>query len=380
MNSIDKLLAIPNSELAQVLRFSLHGLHATLQVALQALPEDVGQAVSHELLQELEQRLTLSSTWDSVLEPAKPDSSLILAPDRPLQALYDEFQGSRALEPYLGQVHLHSTEDAALWTEIQHLLLRVPAAIAQDWQDRVQHLVQVSGARSDGAALLHALPWIAPSAADPTPTGTTVVYPGLSGSVQAAGLGLSPSVPIEPQLDLESTSDDLVTLAKIVTICLHFAEQPDPMLHHALQSLDSFGLKPLTLMQERRKYVNALLDRFKRVQIAEKSQDVFAIFSARLDLDEAIHSLVYLPPVDRDTSWWGKLQQSARRTLMVKARQYNIQVRALWGSYAEVRKWSKNDLEIDIGGIQGEVSACLRVYIKVNGDALPGRVIFRSSR
>lgn len=87
---------------------------------------------------------------------------------------------------------------------------------------------------------------------------------------------------------------------------------------------------------------------------------------ARLDLDEAIYSLVYLPPADR-YSWWGKLQQEARRTLdqvVEKARHagYQVQIRSLWGTYADVYTWSKDDLRLDISGVRGEVSACLRVY------------------
>lgn len=383
MDALDKLLAIPNSELARVLQLSLQGLRATLQAALQTFPEDAGTEICQELIQALDHQLTSPSAWESILEPAQSSPSLILAPlaERKLEALYETVQGNSELEPYLGKIHLQNTDDAALWNEIQRLLLRVPTAIAQHWQARIQHLTQSVGAINDvSSTQLKPLPWIATLAADVNSQGTAVVYPGLTGSVQATGLCLSKQATLDHQLNAEVLQEDLAILAKVVTICLKFVEQPDQTLHHALQTIDSFELKSLTSPQERRKYVNALLDRFKRVQIAEKSQDITEILLARLDLDEAIHSLVYFPPVDRDTSWWGKLQQSARRTLMTKARQHNIQVRALWGSYAEVRQWSKNDLEIDVGGIQGEVSACLRVYSKLNQEDLPGRVIFRSSR
>ncbi|MGD1913044.1 MAG: hypothetical protein ACFB2X_20015 [Rivularia sp. (in: cyanobacteria)] len=111
--------------------------------------------------------------------------------------------------------------------------------------------------------------------------------------------------------------------------------------------------------------------------------DALISLRARLDLDEAIHSLVYLPCVDR-FSWWGKLQQEARRTLeaaVQQARQagYQIQIRPLWGTYADIYSFSKDDLQIDIGGTPGEVSACLRVYAKINDEELRGRVLFRSS-
>lgn len=128
--------------------------------------------------------------------------------------------------------------------------------------------------------------------------------------------------------------------------------------------------------------MTALVDRFQRVLTSTNGDPAIAL-RARLDLDEAIHSLVYLPPCDR-FSWWGKLQQEARRTLdgvVEKARDagYQIQIRPLWGTYADIYTWSKDDLQLEIGGIPGEVSACLRVYAKINDEVIPGRVLFRSS-
>ncbi|MCL1468616.1 hypothetical protein [Argonema galeatum] len=55
-----------------------------------------------------------------------------------------------------------------------------------------------------------------------------------------------------------------------------------------------------------------------------------------------------------------------------------MQIRPLWGYYADMRSWSKDDLELDIGSKPGEVLACLRVYAKINEEVLPGRVLFRS--
>ena len=111
--------------------------------------------------------------------------------------------------------------------------------------------------------------------------------------------------------------------------------------------------------------------------------DIILSLRARLDLDEAIHSLTYLPCVNR-FSWWGKLQQEARRTLEAAAQQarqagISVQIRPLWGTYADVYPFSKDDLQVDIGGVAGEVSACLRVYAKINDEELRGRVLFRSS-
>ena len=170
-------------------------------------------------------------------------------------------------------------------------------------------------------------------------------------------------------------------LAGIVSVCLKFIDI-DTYLHHALKSVDRFGVRSLNSEPEKSKYVTALLDRFQRVLTTTDADPVIAL-RARLDLDEAIHSLVYLPPCDR-FSWWGKLQQEARRTLdsvVEKARDagYQVQIRPLWGTYADIYTWSKDDLQLNIGGVPGEVSACLRVCAKINDEVIPGRVLFRSS-
>ena len=135
-------------------------------------------------------------------------------------------------------------------------------------------------------------------------------------------------------------------------------------------------------MADKPKYIAALIERYHKVKVTFNTINLIAL-RARLDLDEAIHSLVYSPCVDR-FSWWGKLQQEARRTLDTAAQQarqagINVQIRPLWGTYADIYSFSKDDLQIETGGIPGEVSACLRVYAKINNEILPGRVLFRSS-
>ncbi|NET29573.1 MAG: hypothetical protein F6K01_30885, partial [Okeania sp. SIO1I7] len=115
-----------------------------------------------------------------------------------------------------------------------------------------------------------------------------------------------------------------------------------------------------------------------------ESGDILEMLRARLDLDEAIHSLVYVPPVER-YSWWGQLQKKCRDTLAVistraKKAGHQVKIRPLWGSYADILSRSKDDLELDSGGTPGEVLACLRVYAKIQEEVLPGRVLFRGQR
>ncbi|MEL6165282.1 MAG: hypothetical protein AAFR37_16530, partial [Cyanobacteria bacterium J06628_3] len=207
-----------------------------------------------------------------------------------------------------------------------------------------------------------------------------IIYSGLKGNIQASGLCFSNTINFDERLQIQRSGTELDILAGVVSTCLKFIEQ-DPHLHHALRSVDRFGVRSLRLA-DKPKYIAALIERFHKVKVTFNTNNIIAL-RARLDLDEAIHSLVYLPCVDR-FSWWGKLQQEARRTLETAAQQtrqagYQVQIRPLWGTYADVYPFSKEDLQIDTVGIPGEVSACLRVYAKINDEELRGRVLFRSS-
>ncbi|MBD2776852.1 hypothetical protein [Iningainema tapete] len=368
MHHLSKLLEIDNSNLAWVLRLGLHGLRTQLQQALLTATTDPGRSACQELLRELDAILEPSSVlepsedslWEDVLEPAAEELNLLQVGEAMLS--------DRELFNYIGQYQFISTNDTDLWHEMQRLLLRLPEKMAHDWQERISCQVSKLGVVEDKQTYVSL-----PFARDES------VYFGLTGKVQATGLRLSEQV-VNP-LMVETRGGELDFLAGVVATCLKFIEL-DSCLHHALKSIDRFGVRSL-MESEKSKYVTALMERFHRVQATTVDADPVVALRARLDLDEAIHSLVYLPPCDR-YSWWGKLQLEARRTLdtaVEKARHagYQIQIRPLWGTYADIFTWSKDDLQLDIGGVPSEVSACLRVYAKINDEVLPGRVIFRSS-
>jgi hypothetical protein len=380
MQHLSKLLEIENSNLAWVLRLGLHGLRTQLQEALKMAQTDPGNSVCEELLRELDiflevanaQKLVCEETkapeeedasWEDVLEP--------VAGDLKLKPIGEALLVERELINYIGQYELHSTSDTDLWNEIQHLLLRVPEKLAHTWREYLVKAISQIGIVEDKESYL-SLAF----------TRHECIYPGLNGKVKASGLWFSDRVGFDSRLTVERSGGELDFLAGVVSTCLKFIDT-DPSVHHALKSVDRFGIRSLNSDSEKSKYITALIDRFRRVQATTDSTDLAVALRARLDLDEAIHSLVYLPCCDR-FSWWGKLQQETRRTLdsvVEKARQagHQVQIRPLWGTYADVFNWSKDDLQLDIGGVPGEVSACLRVYAKIDDEVLPGRVLFRSS-
>ncbi|PMB28066.1 hypothetical protein [Fischerella thermalis] len=379
MQHLSKLLEIKDSQLAWVLRLGLHGLRTQLQEALKEVTTDPGKSSCQELVRELDQLLQPQKsevitpptphtppTWEEVFEPIH----LELSGEQKLKHIADALLADQELLQYVGAYQFHSNNDVDLWNEIQRLLLRVPEKLAHTWRECILAEASQLGALEDKLAVQQF-----------GFSRNEHIYSGLQGSVYATGLCLSDQVGFDPRLQVETRGGELDLLAGIVSVCLKFIDI-DTCLHHALKSVDRFGVRSLNSESEKSKYVTALLDRFQRVLTTTDADPAIAL-RARLDLDEAIHSLVYLPPCDR-FSWWGKLQQEARRTLdsvVEKARDagYQVQIRPLWGTYADIYTWSKDDLQLNIGGVPGEVSACLRVCAKINDEVIPGRVLFRSS-
>ena len=416
MKHLSKLLATNNSDLAWVLRLGLHGLRTQLLTALETSVTDPGRESCEELLKEIDvilksniPRSNISPTvaiennppWEDILEsiPTKPQSEQFPQIDTQIQLETEKTEpektelekikpektkpektklgkiarsllSDRDVSNYIGEYQICSDNDAELWNEIQYLLLRLPEKIASVRQKKILKLAEEIGALENKQNLKQ-LPFIR----------TEYIYPGLTGSVNAQGLLLSEQIDFDPRLKIVNSDEENIFLGKLVSTCLKFIDV-DRCLHHALKSVDRFSIRSLQVESEKFKYTAALVERFQRVQLSSEQDPIIAL-RAKLDLDEAIHSLVYLPPVER-YSWWGKLQQEARRTLdlaVTKAREAGnqVQIRPLWGTYADIYTYSKDDLRLENGGISGEVSACLRVYAKINDEILPGRVLFRAS-
>ena len=378
MLNLNKLLDTKNSKLAWLLRLKLLGLRTELQEALKTEVSDPGSSACRELLQELDVILNShngsnnteeDSLWSDVFEPVKNQSLPQLPKKIQLKPIAENILQHKELSPYIGEYNFYNNDDAQLWNEMQRLILRVPQTQADKLRSQISSQLITLSTTEDTASLQQL----------PFPT-SEHIYSGLKGNIQASGLCFSNTIDFDERLQTQRSGTELDILAGVVSTCLKFIEV-DPHLHHALRSVDRFGVRSLRLA-DKSKYIAALIERFNKVKVTFNTNNLIAL-RARLDLDEAIHSLTYLPCVDR-FSWWGKLQQEARRTLDTAAQQarqagINVQIRPLWGTYADIYPFSKDDLQIETGGIPGEVSACLRVYAKINDEILPGRVLFRSS-
>ncbi|BAZ10539.1 hypothetical protein NIES4071_23620 [Calothrix sp. NIES-4071] len=385
MENFTKLLKTENSELSRLLQFSLYGIEAALKQALTKYPNDPGADLCQAALQELNTLLQPASEIISVDNSDLADI-LQIAPD-PIQnrelklgRLQNEFNSDKQLALYLGDTQLQSQTDYDLWNEIHRKLLRVPEDLAVSWRQRALVIAKEVGAQEDTSNCL-SLPF----------NKHENIYPGLKGSITVQGLCFSNVAQNHPQIDQLNLNnyqvnfqEDIYFLANLVSSCIKFIDI-EPDLHHALKNIFSFDIMNLYSKPEHRcQYTDALIESFWRMLKAEESADSLSALRHWIDLDEAIHSLVFVPPADR-FSWWGKLQQETRRLLKKVVQRavsegHNIRIRQLSGLYADVCAYSKDDLRLEIGGNPGEVLSCLRVYAKINEQEFPGRVLFRSSR
>jgi hypothetical protein len=373
------LLAQSDSRASQALRWGLRGLRAALQAALADIPDDPGGAELHGVLAEL----------DALLEPAgspagpslpvdgeavghvsnvpEGDGTLETVPTSAprLLLLADAVAADPRLSEMLCRAPLRKGSDEEIWNDVQRLLLRAPPDLAEEWRRRSLALASGLGARAD------------PTRVESLPLGRDgVIYPGLTGEVEATGLRSASSAALDPRV-LAPPDGDLRFLAGVTSAWLWFIDH-DPRLHHCLQGVFRFGVPPLS-GDQRARYQAELLRLWERVRGA-LSKGAAQDLKDRLDLDEALHSLVYQPPADA-ASWWGQLQTQARATLL-QARDRAAQagchahLQLLGGSFANVNRLAPNSLEVDYG-TPGEVVVCLRLWARIDGEELKGRVLYR---
>ncbi len=380
MDYLKELLQENNSELGRHLRYSLQGLLSSLKLALkEARPGDEGIPFYKKLVQNLDELLGENIANEQELSQEE-DSDVAIAenlrdthpPRLILQSLSDAFFSNETLRPYLGDdLKPRSTTDSDLWQEIHRLLLRLPAPLAQKWKQKALKLAEKEGAKEESENV-EKLPFFEDK----------LLYPGLSvsGTVISKGLSLSTQVPLDPRISNGNLDEDLKFLAQIVSICLYFIET-EPSLHHCLKSIQRFDIVPFSPRQKSQ-YISILKLRFQNVK--ESQNDPVKFLKARLDLDEAINSLVYLPLV-KPNSWWGKLHEEARKTLdqaFDKVRNakgdHEVGLQWLLGFREDIIKNTEYDVPYPLptGGTPGKVMVCLRVYSWINEEKLLGRVIY----
>ncbi|MGB3651908.1 MAG: hypothetical protein WBA41_11960 [Rivularia sp. (in: cyanobacteria)] len=357
-----------NSELARHLHHDLSGLCASLESAVQTSQDnDPGVEICNKLIDELNK--LLQKPTPSKNKSFEEDNSDLPTSKFKLKDLREAVLNDKTLRYYLGDSEL-STKDSDLWNEIHRLLLRVPEQQAIKWRDLTHKLAQEAGAQADESAVIK-LPY----------KEDKLLYPGLSGTVQAKGLCLSTKAPLNRQVSRGTQDGELKFLSQAVSICLEFIEM-DQFLRHCLKGVYDFDITPLDSQEKKSDYAKALINRFERVQ--ESENNPVKSLRARLDLDEAIHSLVYYPLAESD-SWWSQLQNEARKTLKAAVEKVNhggdsATHQWLTGLYKNVTRYTHpaptGNLAVKDCDTPGKVLVCLRVYAKINGEEILGRVLY----
>jgi hypothetical protein len=371
------LLARPDSRASQALRWGLRGLRASLQAVLEDFPDDPGGAELRGLLAELSPLLETGGSFSGpslpVNEPGdSPGQGTAAEPAAAMPRLRPLARAVAAdprFREMLERAPLREGSDEEIWNDVQRLLLRAAPDLAEEWRQRSLTLAGQAGARPDGAR------------SPALPLGRDeVIYPGLTGAVQATGLRSSPAAPLDPRV-AAPPDGELRFLAGVTSACLWFIEH-DPQLHHCLQGVFRFGVPPLT-GEQRQRYLAELLRLWERVRAGAAGHGAKEQLKERLDLDEALHSLVYQPPADPG-SWWGRLRAQARDTLF-QARDRAARagcpahLQLLAGSFADINRLAPDSLQVDYG-VAGEVAVCVRVWARIDGEELKGRVLYRSPR
>jgi hypothetical protein len=337
-----------------------------LRTVLDEIPQDPGSGQLRGFLEELDLLLSpgtpeiVSNTELPRVTPSgpRPPRLLTLAQTVTLDPRFQEV---------LQRSPLRQDSDEEIWNEVQRLFLRAPPALAEEWSQRSFQLAEQAGAFPDPEAVA-----TLPLARE------EIIYPGLRGSVQAVGLRSTPSASI--------AADPMRILAGVIATCLWFIDN-DPHLCHCLANVFRFGIRPLVGEQHAR-YVDELQRRGERARAtaigiaAEATRPRWSEhFKALVDLDEALHSLVY-QPVAGPESWWDRLLGQARselfraRDLAVQAG-CPVQLQVIGGMFADVSRLAPDSLQVDFG-VPGEVSACLRVWTRIGGEEGKGRVLYRS--
>lgn len=168
-------------------------------------------------------------------------------------------------------------------------------------------------------------------------------------------------------------------LALVLSAVLTWTDH-DFSLRHMLRSVYRFGTGPLHPAHKPR-HERALIDRFGTLADAETAGDGTRVVRAWLDFDEAVNSLVPVPPA-HPASAVAAVGRACREVLpAVRAaaadREVHIQIPA--GKYADARGVTDpdQDVEATAGAVPGEIVLCARAYLRLDGQTHPGRVLFR---
>ncbi|EPH45699.1 hypothetical protein ABT390_05205 [Streptomyces aurantiacus] len=315
------------------------------------------------------------------------------AADPHLAALAAELTHGRHGVAHLGPLPAPDLSGtAALWRWFHLTLLRLPAPHATQWRARAQQLPVAGGdpggARweawrtlGEGQVLLPPLPRLGVPGVRLDPAGSAAPWAmAAAAGGEPAGEGTavrgSQGVPPAPG-DLRAPLGVFVVLAGWVGGLAAL----DGQLHHCLENVSHRGVVPLREAEHRTAHRHELAQRIGRLACREPGSA--AELRAALAVDEALCSVLHLPPA-APGSWWAQLAETSQRAVLELRRRVrdsgaDVAVEVLAPTYREARRRTGgNDIPLDAGGRKGQVLAGLRLWARIDGRELPGRVVYRA--
>ncbi|MFE7835019.1 hypothetical protein ACFU53_02765 [Streptomyces sp. NPDC057474] len=408
----------PGSWLAVMTRAQLAGLHVALSELLDSCPDDPAAEECRAVLGELESLLEVSGVPGGVGFPAVgppaggtatgvgPDGvppAPVTAPtpfpgpfvtrttqsaawvhgnaptaDPELSSLAGELVNSAEAVDYLGPLQLPAGADTpVLWRWFHLTLLRLPAAQVPKWRARAEGLpvAEPTGAQWIEWGVLDREQVVLP----PLPRyGVAGVRLGPQGGAVRWALDAAGIEDTEPEGDSRSPLQVWAVLAGWVAALAELDDQA----HHCVESLTHRGTLPLAEPAHRRAYQQELAQRISRLAARRGAHDPSSELQAALAVDEALCSVVHLPPA-APGSWWAEIAETSQRAVLevrrrARAHGADVAVEVLAPSYREARqRTGGNDMPLDAGGRKGQVLAGLRLWARIDGRELPGRVVYR---
>lgn len=302
--------------------------------------------------------------------PARPEPEAQAGP-RPVSALRtlaEALVASPVGRDYLGSGDpavpgdLAGADDARLWQWFHLALLRLPEEYARTWSGRAAALPR--GAAREPA----------PELVLPSLHGEEVLVPARA-DLGVGGIRTSPGAPPAAWLPAgDGPRHRMCVLASQATA----VAAVDPSLRRCLEHLDRTAMSPMADPEVAERYRGDLA---RRIGLIPQAPPSTATISALISVDESLCSLLHLPPA-APGSWWDRLARASHETVLAAARELaatgeEVEVRVLGGAYPEVRRRTgATDLPVRVGYHSGQVLACLRLWAKVEGRVLPGRVAY----
>jgi hypothetical protein len=384
VDHLRKLCAHPESELGRVARIQVEGLRATLQALLDVHPGDPGAAACEGALAELAELAAPPGPQPAIMPgpQGRPDAAGSERAEHQLAVLAADLAASTEARDYLGSAAPSSdATTAALWRWYHLVLLRMPIARAGEWRLRAAEL---DIARHDKASCEAADPdWqdlpllphqeeavLLPPLTAAGVTGVRLSKAGTPADWAAKAAGLD---------RLERIAHPLTEQAAVMGTWISRLAEVDDQLNHAVESLAVRDLRPLRSPRERQSYIDELARRLARA--ADQSAASGDQLRAAVALDEALRSVIHMPPA-ADKSWWAMIGRTSERLVLalyqrLRSQGNDVSVEVPGVMYSDARRQTSNDIALGVGGEVGQVLAGLRLWARIEGKEYRGRVVYR---